>query len=476
MSYLWKYVLLLGLIMQQFFVFSQEKKEEKLEKAAIQNNSRIAIRDIIITGNRVTKNYIVLREVQFIKGGSYLLAEILKGTQNSRQNLMNTTLFIDATVNFTYRGNDSMDIYVDVKERWYYVALPYFKPIDRNWNVWIKDYALSFNRVNYGIKFLGQNVTGRNDRLNIWALNGYTKKLAFNYYNPFSDQKLRHGFGFDFSYSQNKEVNFDTKNNVQQFYKNENKYLKKQVYGGLIYSYRRGSVERHYIKFGIQAESIDDTILALNPNYFQLGKNRVVFPELRYTYQNYNLNYIPYPIKGKLIELELTKRGFNKEMNLWQLYFKVGRYFSLPKKFYFGSVAEMHVRLPFDQPFYNQSMLGYNDSYLRGLEYYVVDGVAGGFIRNTVGKEILNYRFKTGLKSKTYETIPFRFYLKAYADAGIVYNKQNVKTNFLNNKIMYSGGIGLDVISIYDIVIRLEYSFNHLRESGFFVHKTDFKY
>jgi hypothetical protein len=40
---------------------------------------------------------------------------------------------------------------------------------------------------------------------------------------------------------------------------------------------------------------------------------------------------------------------------------------------------------------------------------------------------------------------------------------------------MYSGGVGLDIISIYDIVIRLEYSFNHLRESGFFVHKTDFK-
>ena len=475
MSYLWKYALLLGLTIHSFSAFSQEKKEEVFENAAILDHSHIAIRDIVVTGNKITKNYIVLREVQFVKGGSYSIAEILNGIQTSRQNLMNTTLFIDATVNFTNWDNDSMDIYVDVKERWYYIALPYFKPIDRNWNVWIKDYALSFDRVNYGVKFLGKNITGRNDRLNIWALNGYTKKLAFNYYNPFSDKKLRHGFGFDFSYSQNKEVNFDTKNNTQQFYKDENKYLKKQVYGGLIYSYRRGSVERHYVRLGIQAESIDDTISALNKNYFLSGKNNITFPEIRYTYQNYNLNYIPYPIKGKLIEFEFTKRGFNKDMNLWQLYFKAGRYFSLPKKFYVGSVAEMHLRLPFDQPFYNQSMLGYNESYLRGLEYYVIDGVAGGFIRNTVGKEILNYRAKTGLKSKTYETIPFRFYLKAYVDAGIVYNKQNVTTNFLNNKMMYAGGVGLDIISIYDIVIRLEYSFNQLRESGFFVHKTDFK-
>jgi hypothetical protein len=40
---------------------------------------------------------------------------------------------------------------------------------------------------------------------------------------------------------------------------------------------------------------------------------------------------------------------------------------------------------------------------------------------------------------------------------------------------MYTGGIGLDVISIYDIVIRFEYSFNHIRERGLFVHKTDVK-
>jgi hypothetical protein len=40
---------------------------------------------------------------------------------------------------------------------------------------------------------------------------------------------------------------------------------------------------------------------------------------------------------------------------------------------------------------------------------------------------------------------------------------------------MYTGGIGLDIISIYDIGIRLEYSFNNLREGGFYFHRTDIK-
>jgi hypothetical protein len=118
-------------------------------------------------------------------------------------------------------------------------------------------------------------------------------------------------------------------------------------------------------------------------------------------------------------------------------------------------------------------MLGYNDSYLRGLEYYVVDGVAGGFVRNTLGKEILFMRFKTGLKSKTYGQIPFRFYVKGYGDLGYVYNSKNLAGNNLNNRLMYTGGVGLDIISIYDIVLRIEYSFNQLNQRGLFVHKAD---
>jgi hypothetical protein len=152
---------------------------------------------------------------------------------------------------------------------------------------------------------------------------------------------------------------------------------------------------------------------------------------------------------------------------------RFGKYFSLPNKFYVSSIAEGNIKLPFDQPFFNQSLLGYNESFMRGLEYYVVDGVAGGYIRNTIGKEIAAVRFNTGLRSKTYNSIPFRFYLKAYGDAGYIYNKNNVINNSLNNRFIYSGGIGLDIISIYDIVLRVEYSFNQKGENGLFVNRAD---
>ncbi len=454
---------------------AQDPVQDKDNSANVLRQSHITIRAISIAGNKKTKTYIISRELPFREGESYPMSDILEGLETSRQNLMNTTLFVEAGVCFSNWNNDSLDIMVDVKERWYYFLFPYLKPADRNWNVWINEYGLDPERVNYGLKFHGKNITGRNDKLNAWLINGYTQRLAMNYYNPFSDNSLRRGWGIDLSYSRNREMNYGTAANKQQFFKDDLSYIRKQVYVGGMYSYRKGSIERHYLRLGMQAETIADTIATLNSNYLGSGNTKVVYPELRYTYQYLNLNYIPYPTKGKSLEIELMRRGIDSKVNLTQLQLKAARYLELPKKFYFSTSAEMHLRLPFDQPFFNQLMLGYNDSYLRGLEYYVVDGVAGGFVRNTLGKEMFRYRFKTGLKSKTYAAIPFRFYLKAYGDAGYVYNKTQQVKNSLNNTFLYSGGIGLDVISIYDIVLRFEYSFNQFRERGVFIHKSDLK-
>ena len=84
---------------------------------------------------------------------------------------------------------------------------------------------------------------------------------------------------------------------------------------------------------------------------------------------------------------------------------------------------------------------------------------------------MFSFVLPTGIKSKAYTRVPFKFYIKGYADVGYVYNGANSIANSLNNKLMYTGGIGLDVVSIYDIVFRIEYSFNQFRQGGIFVHK-----
>src|SRR5262245_42133181 len=114
-------------------VRAQETQDSLFQDDQVLKTSFLTIRDIHVTGNKKTKKFIVLREITVQKGISYSISDILKSIQLSRQNLMNTTLFVDATVDFANWTNDSLDIVVDVKERWYYFPIPYFKPVDRNW-------------------------------------------------------------------------------------------------------------------------------------------------------------------------------------------------------------------------------------------------------------------------------------------------------------------------------------------------------
>ncbi|MCU0380959.1 MAG: hypothetical protein MUE58_07190 [Chitinophagaceae bacterium] len=477
MRALWTY-LISGAVLLSVPGFSQVQEsgseEAAYQDAGILQQTQVTVRNILIKGNKKTKTYIVEREIMLKTGQSYTISDILAQIRTSRQNLMNTRLFVDATVDFTRWENDSLDIVVDVKERWYVFPVPYFRPVDRNWNVWINQYKVSMDRVNYGLKVQAANVTGRNDKVNVWLQDGYTKQYAFSYYNPFVDKKLVHGLGFDVAYSKTREINYTTRQNQQVFFKDEDGFVREQLYMGLVYSYRKGSIARHYVALGLFFDNVADTVLNLNPKFFNAASSNAIYPELRYRYQYLNVDYIPYPTNGYSVEFDFVKRGVSGTMNLWQFKLRAAKHFPLPWKMYYSLGGEAHLKLPFDQPYVNQPMLGYGDSYLRGMEYYVVDGVAGGFIRNTLRKEVLSVKLKTGLKSRTYGTIPFRFYTKIYGDMGFAYNKNNVTGNMLTNKFLYTGGFGLDILTIYDIVLRFEYSFNQLNEQAFFFHKNDF--
>ncbi|HEY4935770.1 MAG TPA: hypothetical protein VII44_04285, partial [Puia sp.] len=131
------------------------------------------------------------------------------------------------------------------------------------------------------------------------------------------------------------------------------------------------------------------------------------------------------------------------------------------------------LRLPFKQPFYNQSLLGYGDYYMRGLEKYVVDGVGLLLDRNTVMRELAHFSIPF-LRNTAHDHIPFGIYVKTYVDLGYVLNRYN-NLNSLQNTLLYTYGAGFDVVTFYDLVLRFEYSVNQLGEKGLFFHiRNDF--
>ena len=108
------------------------------------------------------------------------------------------------------------------------------------------------------------------------------------------------------------------------------------------------------------------------------------------------------------------------------------------------------------------------------MENYVVDGVAAMMVRNTLRRELFNFSIPTFLQSRSHDKIPFRVFAKMYTDAGYVKNK-TFPDNSLTNRMLYTAGLGFDVLTFYDFVIKLDYSFNQRGESGFFLHfQNDF--
>lgn len=436
----------------------------------VQAGAPFVVRNIIIVGNKRTRPEIILREIPFKPGESFLLQVLVNKFEEARRQLMNTSLFHEVIVALKSFDGYNIDVLVQVKERWYIFPLPYLKPVDRNINQWIIEQKASLDRVNYGAKLLYNNATGRNDKLRFFFINGYTKQLSFSYDRLYIDKKMKWGLNSGFAIGKNKEVNYNTIDNKQVFLKEEN-YLRNFMNFSAEVTYRPAIKTRHRFGITYTKEEVGDTVIKLNPVYFSSARKQINFPELYYRMTYLDLDYNPYPTKGYAAEFFIGKKGINKTINLLQLSASGTGIWHTGKNSFFTLIAYGAVKLPFKQPYYTKHLLGYSDTYMQGYEYYVIDGVAAGYLKAALTRKLFNFNVNIpGGKKRERQRLPFSFYGKIYGNTGYVYNPQPGE-NSLNNKMLCSAGIGIDVITIYDFTLKLEWSFNQMGQNGLFVHR-----
>ena len=435
-------------------------------------NFLYVIGNIVITGNKKTKSKIILREIPFKTGEEYTLTEVVKKFEDARRQLMNTTLFHTVTVAAKGFEGNKIHVTVDLKERWYLFPAPYFKPVDRNLNQWIVEQKAKLSRVNYGVKILYYNATGRNDKFKLYLTNGYTKQISFSYDRLYIDKKLKWGMNMSFVTGKNREINYNTVNDKQVFLKNKDEYLRSFTKTNVELTYRRAIKTRHSFGIGYSAESVKDTIVQLNPAYFNTEGNRIHFPEVNYSMTYFDLDYIPYPTKGYAFQFSAGKRGFNKIINQWNFAVRSSASWHLLPKTFLNLNLYASIKAPFKQPYFNRRFLGYGDTFMQGYEYYVIDGVAGGYLKATITRELLNFNIRIPpiKKGREAERIPVRIFGKVYGNTGYVHNPQP-GDNLLSNKMLYSGGFGIDILTFYDVTFKLEWTFNQLGQNGLFLHR-----
>lgn len=447
--------------------------DEIQQRIKTDSTSRLYISAIMVTGNKKTKTYIILRELEFKAGDSLLASHLFERLQESRSLVYNTNLFSEVEITPVITSARDMIISITVLEKLYVYPIPQFRLVDRNLNEWVKTYNADLNRVIYGAKFEHYNLSGRGDKLRIYLLNGYARALTVNYTAPYSNGALTEGFAFTAGFTQSREFPYKTSEKNQLLQYKKDGFSRNTFNLGGTYQRRRGYFKRNTYAVTYNHISLDDSVTSAfyNPDYFNGRQGHASFADIQYSYQYVNVDNINYALKGKTYGLSILKRGFDIKDGINMLSFD-GRYakFSDHGHSWYSSVETFgKLKLPFKQAYINQAAFGYGEIYLRGLEYYVVDGVAAALAKYTLRKKLLSFSIPVPFNIKKIPKIPFTFYAKAFADGGYSYNKPEFDTR-LSNILLYTGGIGLDILSIYDSTLKLEYSFNQLGENGLFLH------
>lgn len=431
------------------------------------------ISDITIKGVKKTKPYIVLRELQFKKGDSLLHIQLSQELEQARQQVYNTTLFNEVNIEPVTDSMGNISITIHVKERWYIYPVPQFQLADRNFNEWFTTHKGSLNRINYGVKFVHYNLSGRRDQLRIYFINGYSRNISFSYTNPYSNKHLNEGFSIGAGYARNRELAYkaDSNNKLLQYKKEY--FVRKNVYATASYLIRKGLFKRHIFSIAYTHLRVDDSVLhtRYNPNYFKSAGTSKNIIDFSYRLQYNDVNNIAYPLKGETGFIMLSKRGlgWSEGINMLSIEAGYNKYYDLGKEWYGTVQLYAKIKLPFRQAYINQRGLGYGENYLRGLEYYVIDGVAIGLVKSTLKKKLLSLSIPFPFRSKTISKIPFTFFAKSFTDWGYVYNDKKYYSR-LNNRLLYTGGLGIDILTLYDLHLRFEYSFNQLHQNGLFLH------
>jgi outer membrane protein assembly factor BamA len=424
---------------------------------------------IIFDGNKKTKESVLLRELSVAAGDKIALKEIENLAELNRRRLMNISLFSEATVTKEWVNDSTVDWKFKVKEQWFIMPELAFRLADRNINVWWSEHHHDLRRTNLGILLKHRNLRGRMEQLSATIQVGYTQKLGLEYFRPYIDKKQQNGLGASFFFAKNEEVFYNTNFNKLQFIKTRGIYILHQFEAAALYVHRPGYASKHTVELRYRDLSVRDTVVKLNPDYYKNGSTRLQAFELTYRYDLNKVDNWNYPLRGiKVVTHGIARQGITGMGFQGQLMLEAGYFKEVLPKTFFASVFRGRLTTPEQQPYVYKYAMGNNSEYVRGYEFYVIDGAQYGLIRTDVKFELFNFTIRN-FPINFLSVIPIRVYPKLFADVGYV-SSNYPGNSFLNNRGLLGYGIGVDLVSAYDFKFRLEYAFNQLHQKGLFLH------
>lgn len=438
-------------------------------------DSYVVVQTVNLSGNKQTKDKVVYRELDLFPGDTLDLKSLPERIIENEKRLLSTSLFTDVNINIKNWDTEShtCDVSVEMQENWYLYPSVIFELADRNFNVWWKEQGRSLDRVNYGLRVDHINLSGHRDRMKVKAQFGYTRKYELLYEYPFINRQW--GFSLDLFYSEKKEIGFTTQNNKTLFQKaeDERRLLSRFRTGGTI-DFRKDLYTFHSLRVQYHHNIIDPFVAnELNPDYFLEGKTNLRFFLLSYNLTHDKRIYTIYPEGGHMFFFRIKKEGLGilGDHNLFSVAASVEKYFRYNKWIYATRIKGKANLNRGKIPFASNTALGYGLDVISGYELYVLDGV--DFL---LGQSSIKYRLFDTVKDwgdsmplRQFRKMSFKLFLRFNLDAGYVNEPTYDITNELNNKWIVGYGPAIDIILWNTFIMKAEYGFNQLGESGFFL-------
>ncbi|GAB3497506.1 hypothetical protein GCM10027341_17700 [Spirosoma knui] len=445
--------------------------------AAIDSTRSVLVQSVTLQGNYRTRDRIILREMTLHTGDTIRLADLPGRISWDQRNINNTNLFVtvDVATQLTVPADTTqmprLDLTVTMKERWYVIAYPVFDLADRNFNEWWYDRGHDFRRTIYGGRLSYRNVTGTNDRLQIEVIRGFLQKTVLSYSKPYIDRAQKIGFRVEMGYLTNNEIPYRTNADKWVYVKSE-ETLRERLYAGVTLTNRHGLYHYHVVEARYNRNTIADTVVQLNPDYFLDDQTRQRYLSLGYAYRYDRRDNVVYPLQGTLITGGIGVMGLlpNDNFHFLDMAASITRYWALGKNFYAAGSLRGRTTWPNRQPYFNLRGLGSSSDMVRGYELYVVDGQRTAIWRNSLRYQLFNVRKELNwLHIRQFNTLPIAAYVTIFGDAGYV--RSTVAEQYqsqLANRLLAGTGLSLDVVTFYNLVFRFSGTINAQGKTGFF--------
>ena len=439
-------------------------------KINLADDSLVIVGNISFLGNKITKDKIIRRELEFHQGDTLSKTAFQQKIKKSRENLINRSLFNFVTFTIIDSGNKK-NITISFIERWYIWPIPILDFADRNINAWWQ--TKDFSRINYGIDLRVDNFRGRMELLHIILQNGFDKAVGVQWEIPYVNKKQKFGISFSTGLVFSKETDYNTIDNKPVFYGPDNGFAKKLYFAEIGFSYRGNYNIFHSLLLTYNNLVLNDSLLVLNPsltygqtlyNYFNL------FYKLKIDYRDYK----PYPLNGYYFDVQFNKMGFGvlSDMNSSSLELNFDHYFNIYRRLFFAyRLAALYTIDKKLQPYIVTKGMELGDLDMRGYQLFVINGQKIGLLKSNLKFEIIpmkTHRIKW-IKNEKFGKLFYALYANLFFDSGYVSDSQTGENNPLANQYLWATGLGLDFVSFYDIVIRLEYTINKQKQTGVYV-------